>query len=173
MTDQAYLIILRLLHICTGVFWAGAVIYLAVFVIPAVQALGPEGGKFMQQLAKTNKLPVVMTIAATLNVLCGILLLWKLSDGFQNAWVSSRQFMILSTGGGLAIIAYLEGLLVTRPTVLKMTKLGQSIAAAGGPPSAEQTQQLAAYRKKVFKANNFVALVLAITVIFMSIAKYL
>ncbi len=173
MSDQTYLVILRLLHICTGVFWAGATIYLAAFITPAVQALGPEGGKFMQQLAKTNKLPSVMTIAATLNVLCGILLLWKLTDGFQNEWTSTRQFMILSTGGGLAFIAYLEGLLITRPTILKMTRLGQSIAAAGGPPSAEQTQQLMGYRKKVFKANNFVAFVLAITVIFMSIAKYL
>lgn len=173
MSDQAYLIILRLLHICTGVFWAGAVIYLAAFVTPAVKALGPEGGKFMQQLAKTNKLPVVMTIAATLNVICGILLLWKLSDGFQNPWVSSRQFMIFSTGGGLAIIAYLEGLFVTRPTVNKINQLGQSISKAGGPPTAEQAQQLNAYRGKIFKANNFVAFLLAVTVIFMSIAKYL
>jgi uncharacterized membrane protein len=173
MTDQTYLIILRLLHICTGVFWAGAVIYLAAFVTPAVKALGPEGGKFMQQLAKTNKLPVVMTIAATLNVLCGILLFWNLSDGFQGAWMSSLHGMILSIGGGLAIIAYLEGLLVTRPTIAKINQLGESIAKAGGPPTAEQAQQLNAYRGKIFKANNFVAFLLAITVIFMSIAKYL
>ena len=173
MTDQTYLLILRLFHICTGVFWAGATIYLAAFIAPAVKSLGPEGGKFMQQLGKTNKLPLVMTLAATLNVLCGVLLILKLSDGFQNEWTSTRQFMILSTGGGLAIIAYLEGLLVTRPTVIKMNMLGQSIVAAGGPPSAEQTQQLMGYRRKIFAANNFVAFVLAVTVIFMSLAKYL
>lgn len=173
MSDQTYLIILRLLHISTGVFWAGSVIYLAAFIVPAVRALGPEGSKFMQQLAKTNKLALVMAIVASLNVLCGILLLWKLSEGFQGEWMSSRHGMILSIGGGLAFIAYLEGLLVTRPTVDKLNLLGKNIAAAGGPPSAEQMQQLGKYRAKIFKANNFVAVALAITVIFMSVAKYL
>lgn len=173
MNDQIYLIILRLLHICTGVFWAGSVIYLAAFIVPAVKALGPEGGKFMQQLAKTNKLALVMALAASLNVVCGILLLWKLSSGFQGAWMSSRHGMILSIGGGLAIIAYLEGLLVTRPTVDKLNLLGKNIAAAGAPPSAEQLQQLMTYRGKIFKANNFIAVILVIAVVFMSIAKYL
>lgn len=173
MSDQTYLIVLRLLHICTGVFWAGSVIYLAAFIVPAVQALGPDGSKFMQQLAKTNKLSLVMAIVASLNVLCGVLLFWELSSGFQSAWMSSRHGMILSIGGGLAILAYLEGLLVTRPTVDKLNLLGKNIAAAGGPPSAEQLQMLMTYRNKIFKANNFIAVILAITVVFMSIAKYL
>jgi hypothetical protein len=174
MSQQTYVIVLLMLHICTGVFWAGATIYLAAFIAPAVKASGAEGTKFMQQLAKTNKLPVVMTLFATVNVICGILLLWKLSDGFQNHdWMVSRRGMILSMGGGLAIIAYLEGLLITRPTVLKVNKLGQAIAAAGGPPSPEQMQQLMAYRKKIFTANNVVAVLLAIAVIAMSVVKYL
>ena len=173
MTDQDwYLIIFRLIHISCGVFWAGATIYLAVFIAPAVQASGPEGTKFMQQLAKTNKLPLVMTLAATLNVIFGLLLLWKLSDGFQSAWMGSEHGIILSIGGSIAIIAYLEGLLVTRPTVEKINKLGQAIAKAGGPPSPEQVQQLMAYRKKIFAANNFVATLLAITVILMSVVRY-
>ena len=166
------LIVLRLLHIATGVFWAGATIYLACFIAPAVKAAGPEGTRFMQQLAKTNKLPVVMTIAATINVVCGILLLWKLSDGFQSAWMSSEHGMLLSIGGGLAIIAYLEGLFVTRTTVMKINKLGQEIAKSGGPPTPEQAQQLMAYRKKIFAANNFVAVLLALTVIIMSVVRY-
>jgi hypothetical protein len=173
MSDQTYLIILRLLHICTGVFWAGATIYLAAFIAPAVRALGPDGGKFMQQLAKTNKLPAVMTIAATLNVLCGILLLWKLSAGFQSAWMSSTYGIVLSAGGGFAIIAYLEGLLVTRSVVTKINQLGKNIAQAGGVPSAEQSQQLMGFRKKIFRANNFTAFLLALAVILMSIVKYI
>jgi len=174
MANQIWdLILLRLLHIATGVFWAGATIYLALFVAPAVQAAGAEGTKFMQQLSRTNKLPVVMLIMATLNVLTGIWLLWKLSNGFQSAWMSSQHGMILSIGGGFAIIAYLEGLIVTRPTVMKVAKLGQAIAQAGGPPTLEQTQQMMAYRKKIFKGNNIVAVLLAITVIAMGIARYL
>jgi hypothetical protein len=174
MSQQVYTIVLLALHICSGVFWAGATIYLAAFIAPAVQASGPEGTKFMQQLAKTRKLPVVMTLIATLNVLSGILLIWVLTSGFEHSeWMGSRRGIIISLGGTLAIIAYLEGLLVTRPTVLKINKVGKAIADAGGPPSAEQMQQLMSYRKKIFMANNIVAVMLAFAVIAMSLGKYL
>lgn len=171
MDSLTYLIILRLLHIVCGVFWAGATIYLAAFITPAVKKLGPDGGKFMQQLAKTNKLPVVMTIAATINVLAGILLLWKLSDGFQYEWMTNKHGLVLNAGALLAIIAYLEGLLITRPTILKINKLGAQLA--GGPPTPEQTQLLNSYRQKVFKANNVVAVLLAVTIVCMSLIRYI
>jgi hypothetical protein len=169
---MTYLILLRLFHITCGVFWAGATIYLAAFVAPAVQAVGPDGVKFMQQLARTNKLPLVMMLAATLNVLSGILLIWELSGGLQPEWMGSPHGIILSTGGTLAIIAYIIGLAVSRPTIEKIAKLGASIAKAGAPPSAEQSQTLAGYRKKLFTANKVVATLLAFTVIGMSIVRY-
>lgn len=173
MHNLSYLIVLRLIHITCAIFWAGATIYLASFVGPAVKASGPEGTKFMQQLAKTNKLPLVMTLAATLAVVAGLLLFWELSDGFQSAWIKTNHGMVLSIGGGLAIIAYLEGLFVTRPTVDKINKLGKAIAMAGAPPSEEQAQQLMKLRKKIFAANIFVAALLTITVIAMSLVRYI
>ena len=172
MDSVTYLIILRLLHITCGVFWAGAAIYLAAFVSPAVKALGPDGGKFMQQLAKTNKLPLVMTIAATTNIVAGILLLWKLSNGFQYDWMISKHGLVLNGGVSLGIIAYLEGLLVTRTTILKINALGAQLAG-GGPPSQEQLQLMNGYRQKVITANNIAASLLAVTVISMSLVRYL
>ena len=172
MDSLTYLIILRLLHIACGVFWAGAAIYLAAFVAPAVKALGPDGGKFMQQLAKTNKLPLVMTIAATTSIVAGILLLWKLSAGFQYDWMVSKHGLNLNAGVLLGIIAYLEGLLVTRPTILKINALGAQLAS-GGPPSQEQLQLMNGYRQKVITANNIAAFLLAFTVIAMSLVRYL
>ncbi len=172
MDSLTNLIILRFLHIVCGVFWAGAAIYLAAFVLPAVKALGPDGGKFMQQLAKTNKLPVVMTLAATTNIVAGILLLWKLSGGFQYEWMVSRHGLVLNAGVLLGIIAYLEGLLVTRPTILKINELGAKLAS-GVPPSQEQLQLMQTYRQRVVSANNIAAFLLAFTVISMSLVRYL
>jgi len=171
MDSLTYLIILRLLHITCGIFWAGATIYLAAFIGPAVKAAGPEGGKFMQQLAKTNKLPLVMALAATINVLAGILLIWKLSGGFQYEWVVSRHGLILSTGALLAIIAYLDGLLITRPTIEKINRLSHELI--NKQPTPEQIQQLKAYQKKVISANEFVAILLCVTIIAMSLIRYL
>jgi len=172
MDSLTYLIILRLLHITCGVFWAGAAIYLAAFVMPAVKALGPDGGKFMQQLAKTNKLPLVMTIAATTNIVAGILLLWKLSNGFQYDWMVAKHGLVLNAGVLLGIIAYLEGLLVTRPTIIKINVLGAQLST-GVPPSQEQLHLMNSYRQKVITANNIAAILLAVTVIAMSLVRYL
>ena len=126
---MTYLIILRLLHIVCGVFWAGATLYLAGFVIPAVKALGPDGGKFMQQLARTNKLPVVMNVTGTVTVVAGILLIARLSGTFQWEWFTSAHGMLLTIGGTLGLLAFLVGILVSLPTILKINTIGGAIAA--------------------------------------------
>ena len=172
MSDQTYLIILRLIHITCGIFWAGSIMYMALFIQPAVKASGVEGSKFVQQLAKTNKLPIVMMFAALLTIIAGVLLFWKLSSGFQSVYMASKHGIILSIGGTFAIIAFLMGFFVNKPTVAKIAAIGQSIAAQGGPPTPEQSQQLARLRKRLFAATNTVALLLAITVIAMSIVRY-
>jgi len=165
------ILILRLLHIGSGVFWAGSVIYLAAFITPAVNALGQEGGKFMQQLSRTNKLPLWMTIISTLNVLTGFRLLMIRSGNFQVEWFSSHDGMVFTIGGVLAFGAYMIGLMVSKPAVERMAKIGEAIAKAEGPPSAEQAQELALLRAKVAKGVKLVAWHLAATVILMSLAR--
>jgi len=45
--------------------------------------------------------------------------------------------------------------------------------AGGGPPSQEQLQLMNGYRQKVITANNIAASLLAVTVISMSLVRYL
>lgn len=164
-----YLIILRLLHIVCAIFWAGSVMYLALFIIPTVKALGPDGGKFMQQLSMTNKMPLVMTLAGTITVVGGILLLERISGGFQADYFGTPHGIVLSIGATFAIIGYFIGLLVNKPTVEKIAKIG---ALAKGNPTPEQMQELQQLRKKLFSAVNYTALLLLGAAIFMSIARY-
>src|SRR6185436_9212815 len=86
MSDQTYLLVLRLLHIGCGIFWSGTAIYLAFFNEPAVRALGADGTKFMQQLVRTNRFPVMILLSALITVVAGALLIWKLSGGLQSQW---------------------------------------------------------------------------------------
>ncbi len=167
------IIILRLLHIGTGVFWAGAVIYLAAFIMPAVNALGPDGGKFMQQLSRTNKLPMWMMILTTLNILTGFRLFWIMSGGFQSEWITSSHGLAYTIGGVLAFGAYMIGLMVSKPAVERMAKIGEAVANAGGPPTPEQAQEIGALKAKLAKGVKLVAWHLAGTVILMSVARYI
>jgi uncharacterized membrane protein len=169
----SYLIFLRLLHICCGVFWAGATIYLAAFILPASNKAGPEGGKFMQALAQTNKLPIVMMIIPIITVLCGLFLIWEVSNGLMMDWITSTHGIVLITGASVALFTFVFGFAVNRPTVMKMAKIGGEIARAGVPPTAEQAQQLEKLRNRLKSATNFAAILLGFTVIAMSMVHYL
>ncbi len=166
-----YLIALRLIHIFTGAFWAGAAIYLAVFILPAAKALGPEGGKFMQQLSGTRNLPMVIFWNGTLNVLSGFLMLWYFSDGFSNDWLGTHMGIVLCIGGTLAFSAYLVSLFITRPVVAKIAAIGA--AAKGQPLTQEQIQSMNKLRAKLTMATNLIAWLVSGTVIMMSVARYI
>jgi uncharacterized membrane protein len=172
MGNYYELIALRLIHIFSGVFWAGAVIYLAAFIMPAVKAAGPEGGKFMQKLAQTNKLPLWMNLAAILTILAGFRLVQLDSNNFQMEWFKGNFGLTLTIGGTLAFIAFLIGFMVNRPVAVRMGKLGAEIAAAGGPPTAEQSAEMERLRKRMGGAITAVAWLLALCVVFMAVARY-
>jgi hypothetical protein len=172
MSDQAYLLILRLLHIGCGIFWAGTAIYVAFFVEPAVTALGNDGTKFMQQLVKTNRFPVVMLLVALITVTAGILLIWRLSGGLQTQWLSTRYGTVLTTGGVLAIIAFIIGFLVARPASMRMAKIGKAITVAGGPPTPAQIEELKLLGKRLSIAGRVIAILLIFAVIGMSVFRY-
>ena len=143
--------------------------YLALFIIPTVKALGPDGGKFMQQLSMTNKMPLVMTLAGTITVVGGILLLERVSGGFRAEYFGTPHGIVLSIGATFAIIAYLIGLFVNRPTVERIATIGKQ---AQGNYSSEQMQEMQALRKKLFAAVNMTALLVLGASIFMSVAQY-
>jgi hypothetical protein len=71
-----------------------------------------------------------------------------------------------------AIIAFIIGFTINRPAAGRMNRISTAIAKAGGPPTAEQMQELMALRKKLFTATNYIAILLVITVIAMSIFRY-
>jgi len=172
MSDQTYLLILRLLHIGCGITWAGTVIFVAFFLDPAVKSVGPDGTRFMQQLVKTNRFPIVMMVLAIITVLAGSLLIWKVSGGLQTIWLSTKNGKVLTTGGVLAIIAFLIGFTVSRPVSFKIAKIGQAIAIAGTPPSTAQLEELVRLGKRLSSASKIIAYLLIFTIVGMSIFRY-
>ncbi len=47
-------ILLRLVHIFSGVFWVGGSAVSLLYLFPVANALGPDGAKFMQGLIVTR-----------------------------------------------------------------------------------------------------------------------
>jgi uncharacterized membrane protein len=172
MSDHNYLLLLRLLHIGCGISWAGTVIFVAFFIDPAVKSSGPDGVRFMQQLVKTNRFPIVIMLFAMITVLAGILLIWKISGGLQTAWLSSKNGLVLTSGGVLAIIAFLIGFTISRPISFKIAKIGKAIASAGGPPTPAQLAELSMLGKRLSTASRIIAFLLIFAIVGMSIFRY-
>jgi len=172
MSDQTYLLILRLLHIGCGVTWAGTVVFVAFFLDPAVKSAGPDGVKFMQQLVKTNRFPVVIMLLPIITVLAGCLLIWRVSGGLQTLWLSTTNGKVLTTGAVLAIIGFLIGMTVNRPASFKIAKIGKAIASAGGPPTTAQLTELNQLGKRLSIASRIIAFLLIIAIVSMSVFRY-
>lgn len=142
---------------------------IAGFVNPTAKAAGPEGGKFMQRLARQSHLPLVMELAGLATVLSGLWLYWLVSGGFQITWIASRP--ALTIGGIMAILAYILAFFMQKPAAKRIGMIGQEIQASGGPPSPEQIVEMQAQQKKLSQGALLSAVLLTIAVIGMALAR--
>ncbi len=168
-----YPLSIKLIHIFFGIAWAGASFMMVLFIMPTAKKLGPDGGKFMQQLAQTNNFVIVVNIAAVLTILSGALIFWRISGSMDTAWLKSGYGICLSIGSILGLLAYLLGFMVQRPAALKIAALGKEISSSGGPPSEEKINEMALQQEKLGKAARIAAILIALSVISMPVARFI
>ena len=78
------MIVLRLLHIISGVVWVGAGLIMFFFIGPTLGATAEAGQKFAQHLMTKTRFTAVITTSAILTVLAGFGMYWIDSDGFTS-----------------------------------------------------------------------------------------
>lgn len=165
-------LVLRLIHIVLGVFWAGVVFFLVVFLAPAMGRAGPGGGAVMAQINRARFFEILPAVAL-ITILSGAWLMWIVSGGFDAAFFSSGWGVSLTVGGVAALVAFVIGTAVMRPATLRLLELGPQLAKA---TSEEQRQRLestvAALRRRSRTASVWVAWLLLIAVAGMAAARY-
>jgi hypothetical protein len=173
MDEPTVMIVLRLIHIVSGVFWVGAFLLVVGFLFPAVRAMGPQGGRVMQEVMQRRRLPAYLGVAAGLTILSGFVMYGRVAAATNGAWASTRAGMTYGIGGLAAILAVVVGALVAGPAGRKLGKLGERVQASGGPPSAEQAAQMAALQVRMGRGMQVVAFLLLVAVVAMAIGRYL
>lgn len=165
------LVLMRLLHIVLGAFWAGTLIFNALFLIPTIRDTGPDGAKVVAGLMRRRFFDVIPAVAG-LTILSGFWLYWRASLGFQPAYMFSSTGMTYGVGALAAILALVLGVTVMRPSMLRAAALTQAAGAA--PPHERETKlaQAQALRVRGAKAGNIVALLLAIATGAMAVGRY-
>lgn len=173
MSESAIMIVLRLIHIISGVFWGGGVLVMAGFILPAQQAVGPPAAPFMQQLMFRQRLRPFILGAMVLTILSGLAMYARLAMVTDGAWARSRTGMVLGVGAVAAIVAGAIGGGVTGRLGKKMLALGTAIQASGGPPTDSQKAEMAELQRKMRSAFRIVAVLVLIAIVTMASARYL
>jgi hypothetical protein len=165
------MILLRILHIGLGVFWAGTMFFFVVWLEPSVRAIGPAGGPLMAQLKQRGYLSWMPAIAA-FTILSGLALYWLVGRG-NPAWMSSRFAMTIGLGAASSVAAFVLGVSVMRPTALRVLALGA--AAMQAPEGAERERVMAEMgplRNRLRTVVRWIAVLLAGAVLAMAAARY-
>lgn len=171
MTANWVFLLLRVVHVVAGVLWVGGVVFMTRFLLPSARAAGAGAGPIMQQLS-ARKLAAYTPIVAVLTVLAGFGLYWRDSAGFRShEWLSSPSAMTFGTGGILAILVWILGIVVIGPAGKRMTELGASMQA-GGPPAPERIAEMQALHARMSWSSKLASVFLIITAILMAVARY-
>jgi uncharacterized membrane protein len=169
---NAVVVLLRIIHIVCGVYWAGTLFFLATLLQPSVAEAGPEGGKVVQILMRRRFLEIV-PIMALLTILSGVELYRQVSGGFSMAWISTRGGTTLTIGAVAALVAFTIGMSVLRPAAKRTGPLAQAaMQLPEGPERDEKMAEVQALRRRGALGGRWVAALLAVAVIGMAVARY-
>ena len=170
---DAYMVILRLIHIFAGIFWVGTTIFFVSYLAPNVRALGPDGGKFMQGLLLNTRFDRAMPAASILTTIAGILLYARVTNNFSDTdYMSSAGGIVLSIGSLAGLLAFGHGGAVIGRIVGQQKTLAQQLASQDGPPSPEQGAELATLNAKMGQHTLITLVLMIIAVVGMSAARY-
>ena len=168
---DAGLLIARLIHVVGGVLWVGSMFFLVVFLGPAVEDVGPDGGKVMGALMR-RKLMVFTPVVAILTVLSGLYLYGRVSAGFNSAYMSSGPGMTYGLGAVAAILSFIIGVAYTRPAMANIMALSQRMANADPAERQNLAAQIEKYRSRGTNGGKLVVVMLLLTAAAMAVGRY-
>lgn len=165
------LILLRLTHIVLGAAWVGMMVLNVGFLMPALQAAGPAAGAVMAELQR-RKLMTVIPIIALLTILSGIGLMERVWGG-MGGLMASRPGTTLLVGAILALLAFVLGIGIMRPAMLRAGALAQQLAGLQNPEErAARAAELDALRARATTVARLVTLLLVLAAAAMGVARY-
>jgi hypothetical protein len=166
-------LVMRVVHILVGVYWAGTIIFVATMLAPSVRDAGPDGGKVMLALMRRgymNVLPVV----AVLTILSGFWLYWQDMQASGGTWAGSMSARIYGVGAVATLAGFVIGIFVMRPNAMKLRAMMEALPSTPeGPARAALMAGMDGPRAKMAAAAPRVATLLAIAVACMAVARYL
>jgi uncharacterized membrane protein len=156
---------LRFTHVVFGALWVGMMAFQVFLLMPALGEAGPDAARLMPALARRN-IPTLMLVFAILALGSGFWLFQRMAGGSPAALMATPMGKGFAFGGVVALIAFLLGVTVMRPAMMRSMKL----AASHDPAFAQEIQRL---RARGTAVGRWVAILLLVTLAAMAVARYL
>ena len=166
------IVILRVIHIGSGMFWVGGVFTFFLFVQPAAVAIGADATRFTFQLLHHRRLSVALLSAAVVTVIAGIWLLVITSNGLNPDALFSISRIGFTIGGVAAILTLGVGGLYVFPRTRIVERTIGRLLAEKRPPTPDEQALLATTGRETRAAGWAVVIGLAVAVICMETASY-
>jgi uncharacterized membrane protein len=166
------ILVLRLIHIVSGIFWVGAALTMFLFLQPTAEATAPEGQRFMLHLLRNRRFTEVVLGSALLTVGAGAILFWLDSNGLQLAWMSRPPGLGYTIGALAALVAVVLFIFIGYPTGRRLIAIGSRLEAERRPPSADEQRTLARSQAVVKRVGLTVVVLLSVAAVAMATARY-
>ena len=145
---RAEILVLRLIHILSGIMWVGSGIYTSFFLVPALSGSPAVMGQVIAGLQR-RRFFLVLPIVAVLTMLSGLRLLWIDSAGFAGSYFATGPGRTFAISGVAAVIAAVLSFGVAQPAMLRTGTIAASLATS--PDAGERdrlTPQLDRLRRR-------------------------
>lgn len=165
------LVLLRLLHIVTGVIWFGMGLMLTFYILPSAIASGESGQRFLKNMLAHSSITKAFPIVSGLTTLAGILLYLV---GNASTHFTQTGNIVLGIGAVAGLLATAHGGMATgRATDAYAEALKQYVTDDNQPIVANGLSALQGHMAKLTMHSRVSMLLMVIALVGMGSARYL
>lgn len=171
-TSSFTFLTVRVLHVLLAASWLGATAFIYLFLLPALDEIGPSSAPLMGALGR-RRIHVVIASVGGITVLTGIWLYWRFTGGFDPAVSGTMGARVFGAGGAAGILALIIGGAVVGRTAKKMTDVGAKVASTTN--AAERTAlmtELADVKRRLAVSGKIVLALQVLALVCMAIGHY-
>ncbi len=164
------ILVLRILHIVFGVFWAGTIIFSTLILEPRLKRLGPG----IQNPVMKALMPVMtpwMMLSSVIVLLTGVAMTLIMRWGTLNLLLATAWGWAMLVGFVTTLAAMVIDFGVMAPTGMQIEKLAKSFE--GRAPTPDEARRLAGLNARIETLSRMDFVLILLTVGSMAAARYL
>ncbi|HKN66384.1 MAG TPA: hypothetical protein VJW73_08915 [Gemmatimonadaceae bacterium] len=166
--------LLRLIHILAGIFWLGATLTLAGFLLPAIRGSRIGTGTLWRSVMQRQRLQLWINISMTLAILAGFALYAIDSAATNGAFARSTAGKTFGLGALFAIAAAGVMGAMSQPSSRKLAALADRIDEnPGAAIPTDLATAASALQDRISRGLTIASVLLLLSATMMAIARYL